>query len=235
MALFLHGVAAFVWYVIPVAGTVFLARVFLKIPDELFRKILHFILLGAYIPILYAFPTWWMAVIFALLIIVLFYPVFMLAARIPNFSSFVNERKRGEFKSSLVLVLSMMAVCISICWGILDDKLLVLASIYGWGVGDGFAALIGKKYGKHKLHIPFADPHKSVEGSAAMFLCSFLSVLTILLIRGGLSLGSCLLIAFAAASVITWVELCTKGGNDTITCPTAAMAVILPLIELLGG
>jgi len=31
------------------------------------------------------------------------------------------------------------------------------------------------------------------------------------------------------------VEMCTKGGLDTITCPAAAMAVILPLIKLLGG
>jgi len=29
--------------------------------------------------------------------------------------------------------------------------------------------------------------------------------------------------------------LCTRGGYDTITCPAAAMAVILPLIHLFGG
>ena len=38
-----------------------------------------------------------------------------------------------------------------------------------------------------------------------------------------------------AAAVTTYVELITKGGLDTVTCPAAAMAVILPLIHLLGG
>lgn len=232
---FLHGSAAFAGYVIPAAASMFLARWFLRIPDELFRKILHFILLGAYIPILFAFHTWWMAVTLSLLIILFFYPILALAERIPQFSSFVNERKRGEFCSSLVLALSMMAVSIGICWGILGDKLLVLACVYAWGVGDAFAALIGKQFGKHKIRLPFADPRKSAEGSAAMFLTSALSVLIVLLVRGGLGFGSCLVIALAAAAVTTYVELCTKGGYDTITCPTAAMLVILPLIRLLGG
>ena len=39
----------------------------------------------------------------------------------------------------------------------------------------------------------------------------------------------------AAAAVATFVEMCTKNGDDTITCPVAAMAVVLPLTYLLGG
>ena len=62
-----------------------------------------------------------------------------------------------------------------------------------------------------------------------------LSVLVILLIRGGLAWRGCLLTALLAAAATTYVELCTKGGFDTITCPIAAMAVILPLINILGG
>lgn len=231
----LHGTLMFLLYVIPAAGTMFLARWLLKIPDELFRKILHFILLGAYFPFLFAFETWWVSAGFALLVILVFYPILGLAVRIPGFSAFVHERKIGEFKNSLILALSVVAVSIWICWGILDDKLLVLACVYAWGVGDGLAALVGKRYGRHKIHLPFADPRKSVEGSAAMFFCAVVSVFTVLTIRGGLSLWACLLIAFVAAAVTTYVELCTKGGYDTVTCPAAAMVVILPLVHLLGG
>lgn len=54
---FLHGVLVFVLYLTPAAVILFSARTFLKIPDELFRKILHFVLLGAYFPFLFAFPT----------------------------------------------------------------------------------------------------------------------------------------------------------------------------------
>ena len=231
----LHGALLFVAYVIPAAAIMMLGRIFLKIPDELFRKILHFILLGAYFPFLFGFRTWWISAGFAVGLILIIYPLLALAGRIPVFSSFVNERKKGEFKSSMVLALATVAISITICWGILGEKLLTMACVYAWGVGDAFAALVGKRFGKHKIRLPYADPHKSWEGSAAMFLSAVLSVLTVLLIRGGLGFGSCLLISLAAAVVTTYVELCTKGGFDTVTCPAAAMAVILPLIGILGG
>ena len=111
----LQGALYFVYYVIPVLIVMLIARIFLKVPDEVFRKGLHFILLGAYFPFLYGFQTWWLSAILALLIIVIFYPVLALAGRIPAFSSFVNERKQGEFKSSLILALATMAFSISIC------------------------------------------------------------------------------------------------------------------------
>lgn len=231
----LYGTYGFALYVIPAAAIMLTARRFLKIPDELFRKILHFILLGAYFPFLFGFRTWWISAGFAAGLIAIIYPLLALSGRIPAFSAFVNERKKGEFKSSMVLALSTVVLSISICWGLFGDKLLTLACVYAWGVGDAFAALIGKQFGKHKVGLPFADPRKSWEGSAAMFASSVISVLVVLLIRGGMGFGSCLLISVAAATVTTYVELCTKDGLDTITCPAAAMAVILPLIQLLGG
>ena len=231
----LHGVSVFAVYLIPAAVIMLTARKFLKIPDELFRKILHFILLGAYFPFLFAFQTWWISAGFAAGLIVIIYPILALAGKIPVFSSFVNERRKGEFKSSMVLALATVMFSISICWGLFGDRLLTLACVYAWGVGDAFAALIGKRFGKHKVGLPLADPRKSWEGSAAMFVSSVLSVLTVLLVRGGLGFFPCLLISLLAAAVTTYVELITKGGLDTVTCPAAAMAVILPLIHLLGG
>ena len=230
----LHGAASVCLYILPAAAVMLTARWLLKIPDELFRKILHFILLGIYIPFLFAFETWWISAAFAAALMLVIYPCLALAGRLPSFSSFVNERKTGEFKNSMVLALSMIVISICICWGWLGDRWLVLAAVYAWGVGDAFAALVGKRFGKHKIHLRFADHHKSVEGSAAMFLCSVASVFTVLLLRGGLGTGSALLIATTAAAVTTAVELCTTGGYDTVTCPTAAMLVILPLVQLLG-
>lgn len=232
---FIHGASVFAVYVLPVAAVVLTARGFIRIPDELFRKILHFILLGAYFPFLFGFQTWWIAACFPLSLAAVAYPILALLGRLPTFSAYVNERKGGEFKSSLIFAMVTASFSISVCWGLAGDKLLTLACVYAWGVGDAFAALIGKQFGRHKIHLPFADPRKSWEGSAAMFLASVLSVLTVLLVRGGLSFGSCLLIAPVAAAVCTYVELCSKGGLDTITCPAAAMAVILPLVNLLGG
>ena len=47
---FLRGAGIFLLYIISMASLFLGARVFVKIPDELFRKLLHFVLLGAYIP-----------------------------------------------------------------------------------------------------------------------------------------------------------------------------------------
>ena len=230
-----QGVLAFALYVIPAAVILFPARKIVKIPDELFRKLLHFVLLGAYFPLLFAFQTWYLSAGFALFLILLLYPILALVGRLPFFSAFVNERKSGEFKSSMILALLTMAMSISICWGLFGDKLLTLACVYAWGIGDAFAALVGKRFGKHKIRLPLADPHKSWEGSAAMFTSAVISVLTVLLIRGGLPFGSCLVTALLAATATTYTELITKDGLDTITCPAVAMAIILPLIHLLGG
>lgn len=231
----LHGVSVFAMYLIPAAVIMLTARKFLKIPDELFRKILHFILLGAYVPFLFAFQSWWISAGFAAGLIVIIYPILALAGKIPAFSSFVNERKKGEFKSSMILALMTVIFSVSICWGIFGDKLLTLACVYAWGVGDAWAALIGKQFGRHKVKLPLADPRKSWEGSAAMFVCAVFSVLIVLLIRGGLSLLACLFIALVSATATTYVELITKGGLDTVTCPAVAMAVIIPLTKILGG
>ena len=232
MQLFLYGVGITMLYIIVAVGIMLLARKYLTIPDELFRKILHFILLGAYIPLVFAFETWWMAAIFAISLIIILFPALSVAGKIPMFSSFMNERKKGELKSSMVLAVGMMALSICICWGLFGEKYLVLATVYAWGVGDGFAALIGKRFGKHKIKWKPADGKKSIEGSLTMFLCSLISVFTVLLFRGGIGIAMCFATAILAAVMCTIAELCAKNGLDTVICPVSAMLVIIPMVVL---
>lgn len=91
----------------------------------------------------------------------------------------VTERKSGELKNSLIFVFGMFALVISICLGVFNDRLLALGVIYSWGFGDAFAALIGTKFGKHRIY-----KKKSLEGSVAMFIVAFITVLTVLLCKG---------------------------------------------------
>ena len=231
----LSGSGITLLYILSAAGIMFTVRKLTSIPDELFRKILHFILLGAYIPLVFAFEKWWMATVFSIGMIVLCFPALYFAEKIPKFSSFVNERKKGEYKNSMILAIGMMALSTTICWGLFRDKYLVLASIYAWGVGDGLAALVGKKFGKHKITWKLADGKKSVEGSLAMFICSFVSVFTVLLIRGGVDFPLCFITALLTGAACTVAELCSKNGYDTVICPTVAMVVIIPMVALFGG
>ena len=235
MGEFLKGLNIFLIYLVPLAIIMLLIRNFSKINDELFRKILHFILLGAYIPLLFAFEKWWMCLILVASLLILLLPTLLLVSKIPGFSEFVNERKNGEFTSSMIFALSIMIISITIGWGLLNDKFLVLASVYSWGVGDAFAALVGKKYGKHKITWKFVDNKKSYEGSLAMIISSLIAVFITLLLRGGVNPIYCLLIAFIVSFASTFMELCTKNGFDTITCPLVSMAIIIPLTMLLGG
>ena len=65
----------------------------------------------------------------------------------------------------MVLAVGMMLISTTICWGLFGDKYLVLASIYAWGIWDAFAALIAKRFGKHKIKFKLADNKKSFEVS----------------------------------------------------------------------
>ena len=235
MSEFLYGGGIVLLYFVIAASTAFLLRGFVKIPNEIFRKGLHFLLLFSYLPFAFAFETWWISVLAAVVLGVLVYPALALAERIPGFTAFTTERKHGELKRSMVLAFGMLAFCNTVCWGLLGDKCLTLACMYAWGVGDAFAALIGKKYGKHKIKWKFADGRKSVEGSCAMFVTSAIAVAFVLLAHNHLTVPAYIVIPLAGAGAATLVEMTVRDGNDSIYCPMAAMAVMLPLMALFGG
>lgn len=235
MQAFLYGARALLIYFACAAAPALLSRLFIRIPDELFRKILHGILLGSLPVFVFGFDTWWRAAVASVAFAVVVYPVLAWFERFRGYSELTTERKKGELKESLLLVFAMFAVVIAVCWGWLNDRYLVLASVYAWGFGDAAAALVGKRWGRHKIRFGPADSRKSVEGSAAMFVVSLASVEIVLLCRGGLSLAGYLVIPVITAFVSALAELCSKDGHDTVICPLSAMAVLLPLIHLFGG
>lgn len=235
MAAFWTGLGLVCAYFVVCASIGGIIRLFTSIPDEPFRKLLHFILLGSLPVWISVYDLWWMAALSALLFAVVVYPILAAAEHLQGYSQLMTERKDGELKKSLLIVFTMFAVVITVCWGLLDDKLLAVASIFAWGFGDAAAALVGKRFGRHKLRGRHIEGTKSVEGSVAMFAVSLLTTLTILLLRGGMNILGCVAAAYVTATVCAVVELYSMNGNDTITCPLAAMAVLVPLTALLGG
>jgi dolichol kinase len=232
---FLRGFGILLAYFVSLASIALVVRMTVSLPRELFRKILHMILLGSIFPWLYAFPDWKMSAGATVAFVAIVYPVLVVAEQLPGYSKMLTERKPGELKMSLVLVFGMFAAVISICWGAFGQQYLVLAVILGWGLGDGAAALVGKRFGKHKLEGKLIDGKKSVEGSVAMFAVSFAAIFAVLLFNNALEWQICIPIAVITAIVCAVVELCTKNGMDTVTCPFAATAILLPLVCLWGG
>lgn len=119
------------------------------------------------------------------------------------------------------------------------DRLCVGCSLIGMGYGDGLAAIIGMRFGRHPiypLHPSCSDVRsgspvcqggsepkgrsgKTIEGSAVMFavvLCSFV-LLNVLL--GGVGLPRALGFGIIAAAASTVAEAYTPLGLDNVTVP----------------
>jgi dolichol kinase len=221
------------YFAVFAAGALFLRR-FTAVPKEVFRKTLHIILLNSIFVWTYAFKTWWVSAIAAVAFMAMVFPILVFAERIPGYSELLTERKQGEIKQSLIAVFGMFAVLISVCWGWLGEKYLVIASVFAWGLGDAAAALVGKRFGRHYIEGKLVEGRKSLEGTLAMFTVSFFSVIVILLANGTLEWYRCAPIAALTAAVCAVVELYTRGGMDKLTCPFAAAAIMIPLVRLWG-
>ena len=135
----LHGAGAIVIYFLLCATTALVAHALLPIPSEVFRKILHLILLGSLAVWVLVFSSWWISALSAVIFALAVYPLLSLAEHLKGYSALLTERKGGEIKHSLLVVFTMYALVAAVCWGWLDDKLLALASIYAWGLGDAAA------------------------------------------------------------------------------------------------
>ena len=139
------------------------------------------------------------------------------------------ERKQGEIKKSLWLLFTMTAVLIAICWGGFKQPWIALTAILSWGVGDGCAALVGKRFGKHHVHLKFADQKKTWEGSGAMALAGFLICLVCLSKITDFSWIVKLVMALVMAPCGAYTELVSHNGNDTVSVPFVNAAVLVLL------
>ena len=164
------------------AGLVFVIRKFFPVSPEVSRKLLHFSLILVLVAWLYAYETWIAAVLSMAALVLVIYLILSWIDKHEVFavlSEVTSERRPGEMKKSLCAAGLMFVLVTSVCWGLLHDRSLALASIFAWGPGDAAAALIGKRYGKTKIG---REKKKSLEGTLAMFIFSFLSILPIMII-----------------------------------------------------
>ena len=91
------------------------------------------------------------------------------------------------------------------------------------GLGDGMAALIGTKWGKHKYKV-LKVGEKSVEGTFSMFMASFLVVYAIS--SGGV------VISLFVALFSSFVENISPSGVDNATVPILSSLLLEVLCRL---
>lgn len=196
---------------------------------EVFRKILHMIAISFSIFWFYMYDDWRKSVFAVAIVGVFLYPILLFCAKIPKLSNAVNARRSGEFANSFAALMTMYIIVASICWGHLGERMLGIAAIIAWGPGDAAAALIGKKFGKHKIG---KSKIKSHEGTISMFVVSFIAVLIVLIIYGKYSTLANIIVSLVSAVTSSLIEVRVENGYDTFYCPIGTM-VVLVIAELL--
>lgn len=129
---------------------------------------------------------------------------------------------------------SMGLVYYAITWTVLaylffDNMIVIAIGIFAMSYGDGFASLIGVKYGKHRYNV--AGDEKSFIGTLAMFFFTFIMMLVAIvyynIVQGTGFTFSSLSVGFLAlfAAVGAIVEGFTPKGLDNLTVPFAIAAM----------
>jgi len=180
---------------------------------ELSRKFLH-IMVGNVAFLLPIFQTSWVMAFVAAGPFILF--TFLMSPYTPIKSIKGRTSAAGH---------SMGLVYYAITWTILaylffDNMVIIAIGILAMSYGDGFASIIGIRFGKKKYNV-FGD-QKSYVGSFAMFVFTFITTV-VALIYYGISLSSdVVLVLLGIALVAAVVEGLTPKGLDNLSVPFVA-------------
>lgn len=189
---------------------------------ELTRKVVH---IGTGNVILLA---WWLQIpgILGIAASVLFGIVTLLSYRFPILPGIdsVGRKSLGTFFYAVSI-----GVLIALFWTSAPHYAVIGILIMTWG--DGLAALVGQRWGRHPYKI--WGMQKSWEGSLTMALVSFFMTSAILVSLQGTAWQTWIT-SLAVALVATGLEAFSKLGIDNFTVPLGSAGVAWWLNQLLG-
>ncbi|MFX0075837.1 MAG: diacylglycerol/polyprenol kinase family protein [Candidatus Hermodarchaeota archaeon] len=104
-------------------------------------------------------------------------------------------------------------------------------------ISDTLASIVGKKYGKRKINIPWVKTVRTLEGSLAFFVSGFILCLIAFTFLGvtnpitqiHLSLEAALLYSLITSVLATIVELISPSTWDDLTIPIATVLIVFLL------
>lgn len=230
---FLKVLGIYVGYIVTLAVILIIVRFTTKVPDYIFRKLLHIVAFTSIIPLAYSTNVWWIAVAVEIFFLILVIAALGGFEKFSFYKKLFVEKAEHEVIVSFITLFSLMALMLAVFWGGLgaEHEYIAVAAIMAWGPGDAVAAIVGKKLGKHKLQGKMIEGVKSVEGSIGMAITSFICVLPLLLLMSHHPWYISLAFSFAIAPIASLTELFTKKGWDTITVPiVSALVLLLSLI-----
>ena len=221
-------------YIILLAIGLILLRFLVRVPDYIFRKLLHVVAFTSILPLVFCTSDWRAAALTEILFLIVVILALYLAENLSFYSSLLVEKGKHEVLTSFVLLFSLMTILLAVFWGFFGEgnKYIIVAAIMAWGPGDAAAAIVGRNWGRHKLTGKHIEGTKSVEGTVAMGITSFICTLATLLLLSGLEFGMCLALSCIIAPIAAVVELETKHGMDTITVPIVSALILTAAIFL---
>ncbi|MBD2168033.1 phosphatidate cytidylyltransferase [Calothrix membranacea FACHB-236] len=188
---------------------------------EIVRKIVH---IGTGNVILLA---WWLNIpaIVGITASILASAVTLLSYRLPILPGInsVGRQSLGTFFYSL-----SFGILIGCFWYLQQPQYAALGIlVMTWG--DGFAALIGQRFGKHKYKV--FGSQKSWEGSLTMTLVSYLVSSLVLLGSQG-NIWQTWVLSLVVAVLATALEAFSFLGIDNLTVPLGSAALAFMLMQL---
>jgi len=178
------------------------------LPFEFSRTFTHILVMNWWLIASLLIKNYWLAITAPILFII-FNTLNVIYNWIPSINTKRRDSNSGPIYYSVAVLLLTAATFHTRSFHIVGGLgLLVMA------YGDGFAALIGQKYGKHSYTI--FKGHKTLEGSLAMLVTSMIVIVAYQLIE----LGQVNFIQVLLLSVVaTLVEAISPHGIDNLFIP----------------
>jgi len=188
---------------------------------ELVRKVVH---IGTGNVLLIA---WWLHIPTWICISAgVIFSAIALASHNINILSMLNDVGRktyGVFYYALSIT-----ILVTVLWEQYPQYAAIGVMVMSWG--DGMAALIGKRFGKHTfIHL---GNKRSLEGSFAMFVTSLIVIVGILAMANGFRLKD-IGIAIPIAAIAALLEAFSPGGTDNLSVPLSSAGLSYILQSLL--
>lgn len=191
-------------YILAIIAVAFVLYRFTKIGSEGVRKFIHILVSGWVLILVNCYDSLAWAVIGPVTFI------FLNAAFVySGFSKYLGMGNRKRDNGLIYYPFSILVLVIMMYNGFADER-IVISSVLMMGFGDGLAALIGSRFGRHGYS--FIGGKKSLEGTLTMFAVS-LTILLVVYPEGPWYVS--LLVALFA----TLLENITPLGFDNISVP----------------
>jgi phytol kinase len=184
-----------------------------KQDPELVRKVVH---IGTGHVLLIA---WWLQIPTWLCVAAgVTFSAIALASHHTNILPMLNDVGRktyGVFYYALSIT-----ILVGLLWDHHPQYAVIGVMVMSWG--DGMAALIGKRFGKHTFI--YMGNKRSLEGSLAMFVTSLIVMLGIFASCHSLSAHD-VGVAIPVAAIAAMLEAFSPGGTDNLSVPLASASL----------